>query len=159
MARKKGSRHYNQGVYKIKNISKYAGDPTKCVYRSGWEKKVFRFFDNDPKTVKWGAEPFSINYLSPKDNKIHRYFPDIIVATKTKTKGIVITLIEVKPLAQTMEPIATQGKKKERLLQEQMTYEINKAKWEAAKEVCKKKGWQFKIMTEQEINPNGKAKR
>jgi len=155
---KKKKGHYNQGHYKVKNIKKYAGDYQKCVYRSGWEKKVFKYFDNNKDVVKWCSEPFAIPYLSPKDNKIHRYFPDIIVATKTKN-GIITTLIEIKPLIQTLPPIMTRNKKQERIILEQQTYDINQAKWEAARALCLKKKWKFKIMTEQHINPNNKPKR
>ncbi len=37
------------------------------------------------------------------------------------------------------------------------TYLVNKAKWEAADQFCKQKGWKFKIMSEYDIfGPKGK---
>jgi hypothetical protein len=39
----------------------------------------------------------------------------------------------------------------QRFLNEANTYLVNQAKWEAAENVCEKKGWKFKILTEKEI--------
>ena len=145
------ARKYYKGVYPVKNIDKYLGDHKKCIYRSGWERKVFKKFDENPKVVGWGAEPFAIPYLSPKDNKVHRYFPDIIVVADNN--GVqVTTVIEIKPLKETMVP-KIKGKKKTTYLYEVMTYSVNQAKWAAAKALCKSKGWNFKVMTEVEIKP------
>jgi len=144
------SRYY-QGVYVVQNVDKYLGDHKKCEYRSRWEFLVFKMLDNNPKVVGWGAEPFAVGYVSPKDNKLHRYFPDVIVVADNK--GVqVTTLIEIKPYNQTILPKAN-GKKKSRYIQEVMTYHINKAKWKAAEALCENKGWIFKIMTEKEIKP------
>lgn len=149
----KKSRHY-QGVYQIKNPQKYAGNPADCVYRSSWEKKVYKSFDLNPNVVKWAAEPFAIPYISPKDGKTHRYFPDIIVVAKhPRTGKYITTLIEVKPLAQTLPPKGGRGKAKKRLVQESLTYHINQAKWDAARAVCRQKGWKFRVMTEEDIKP------
>lgn len=144
------SRYY-QGIYKVVNKDKYIGDPKKCEYRSRWEKIVFMKFDNNPKVKAWGAEPFAIPYLSPKDNRIHRYYPDVIVIADNNGEEV-ITLIEIKPFKETIPP-KKQGKKKSRQLYEAMTYSVNQAKWEAASKLCEKKGWNFKVMTEKEINP------
>lgn len=145
------ARQYYQGVYPVKNIDKYIGDPKKCVYRSRWERIVFKKFDENPKVLAWGAEPFPIPYLSPKDNRVHRYFPDIIVVADNNGEQVT-TLIEIKPLKETMPP-KKQGKKKSRYIYESITYSVNQAKWKAAEALCKKKGWRFKVMTEKEINP------
>lgn len=145
------ARRYYNGIYPVKNIDKYLGDPKKCQYRSGWERKVFKQLDYNPKVIGWGAEPFAIPYLSPKDNKVHRYFPDIIVVVDNNGEQVT-TLIEIKPLRETQMPKG-QGKKKSRYLMEVMTYSVNKAKWKAAEALCKQRGWTFKIMTEKEIQP------
>lgn len=144
------SRYY-QGIYPVKNKDKYLGDPKKCVYRSGWERTIFKKFDENPNVVAWGAEPFALPYLSPKDNKVHRYFPDILVVANNNGEEIT-TLIEIKPLKETMPP-TKRGKKKSRYLYECITYSVNQAKWKAAEALCKQKGWKFKVMTEREIKP------
>ena len=143
---------YRQGVYKVKNKKKYLGDLDKVVYRSSWELKCMKQFDLSSKILAWSSEEVVIPYISPKDGKYHRYFMDflIITADKTKPDGKRITLIEVKPKAQTKPP-KSQGKKKSRYLQEAMTWEVNRAKWKYAEAYCKKKGWSFLIMTENEI--------
>lgn len=149
----KKSRHY-QGIYEVKNVEKYIGDPRECTYRSSWERKLAKHFDHNPAVVKWGIEPFPIPYISPKDGKTHRYFPDFIVVAKhPKTGEYITTLIEVKPYAQTVPPKGGKGKAKKRLIEETLTYSINDAKWASAKELCRRKGWRFKIMTEKEIQP------
>lgn len=145
-------RQYYQGIYKIKNPNKYIGDPKKCEYRSSWEKLVMIRLDNNPDVIGWGAEPFPIQYLSPKDNRIHRYYPDLIVVARGKDGEKVTTLIEIKPYKETQEP-KMQGKKKSRQLYEAVTFAVNKAKWAAAQKLCEHKGWRFQIMTEKEIHP------
>lgn len=59
-------------------------------------------------------------------------------------------LIEVKPKAQTVEP-KKQSTVTKRYLNEVFTWGVNSAKWAAAEEYCKDKGWKFVIMTEKEI--------
>lgn len=145
------ARNYRQGVFKPKNISKYAGDSTKIIYRSGWEKIVFIWLDNKPNCVEWSSEETVIPYRSPIDNEIHRYFVDI-KATFIQSDGQKRTfIIEIKPYAQTLPPKASKGKSKKTLLEETATYAVNQAKWESAEKFCKLKGYQFMILTEYEI--------
>ena len=59
-------------------------------------------------------------------------------------------LVEVKPKAQVEGP-KPQAKKTKRYLTEVATYAINQAKWEAAREYCRDRLWQFKIITEREL--------
>lgn len=141
-----------QGKYSIQNPKKYIGDPTNCVFRSSWERKVMVKFDESPRIVKWGSEPFHIFYHSPVDNRRHRYFPDFIVVARSDTGELITTLIEVKPAAECVPPVA-RSKKKERYLQECCTFSVNQAKWAAAREVCRQRNWRFVVMTEKEINP------
>ena len=55
-----------------KNPSKYLGDPTKIVYRSLWERKCMRIFDENPNVIRWASEEMAIPYFSPVDKKRHR---------------------------------------------------------------------------------------
>tara|TARA_Y100000034_G_C6890627_1_gene409610 strand:+ start:1459 stop:1902 length:444 start_codon:yes stop_codon:yes gene_type:complete len=139
-----------KGKYKVKNSSKYLGDPTKVVYRSLWERKFMVFCDNNDSVLNWGSEEVVIPYISPKDNKMHRYFVDFIIETINKKGFKEVTLIEVKPKAQCKEP-----KKKERptrrYITEVMRWGVNSAKWKAAREFAENKGWKFKILTEDEL--------
>ena len=59
-------------------------------------------------------------------------------------------LLEVKPAAQTQPPKSPKRRTK-RYISEVMTYGVNEAKWKAAREYCKDKGWEFRIITEAEL--------
>lgn len=137
---------YHQGKYSIKHPEKYIGDPQNIVYRSGYELKLFRFADSSEKVSRWASEEFYIPYIHPMDNKPHRYFPDVYLELSSGKK----LLIEVKPFSQTIPPKPSRRKTK-RYLTESVTYAVNKAKWDYAHAFCKKRGWEFRIFTENEL--------
>ena len=139
-----------QGFFKPKNPQKYKGDPTNIVYRSGWELKLMLYLDSRNEIISWGSEEVVIPYRSPIDGKIHRYFPDFIV-TKVNSEGKKETaLVEVKPLNQTIPPKKS-SKISRKYLTEVKNWGINEAKWKAASEFCKDRGWSFHIFTEREL--------
>jgi hypothetical protein len=141
---------YYQGRFKPKNPKKYLGDPTNIIYRSGWELKFMRFCDSHPNVIQWGSEEVVIPYISPIDGKVHRYFTDFIVK-QLNTMGKKETLIiEVKPKAQTRPP-EKKSRVTKRYLTEVKTWGVNQAKWKAANEFCKDRGWKFKIVTEDDL--------
>jgi len=135
-----------KGRYIPKNPEKYIGDPNNIIYRSNWEQRLFYRLDNDPGVLKWASEEFSIPYLSPIDNKVHRYFPDVYVENSNGQKFV----IEIKPSQQTKVPTQP-AKNTKKYLTEVSTYLINKSKWLAADKFCEEKGWQFKIITEKDL--------
>ena len=141
---------YKQGFFSPKHPKKYIGDPTNIVYRSGWEKRVMQSLDDNLNVVRWASEEVVIPYLSPIDNRPHRYFVDFYVEAKLADGSIKKMLLEVKPAAQTKPPKAPKRKTK-RYISEVMTYGVNEAKWKAAKEFCDEKGWEFRIITEAEL--------
>jgi hypothetical protein len=109
-------------------------------------------FDIDPNVLWWSSEETIIPYRSPVDNKYHRYFVDFTVRLKTVDGSTKTLLIEVKPAAQTKPPVIQESKKKsKRYINEVMRWGVNSAKWKAAKEYCKDRGYEFMIMTEAEI--------
>ncbi len=138
-----------KGKFKPKNISKYNGNPSNIEYRSSWEFHYMMQLDGDPSVISWSSEEITINYKSPKDNKIHRYFVDFYVKKKTD-KGIIEFLVEIKPKAQTQPP-KIQAKPTKKYLNEVMTWGVNDAKWKAAEQYCKQKGWDFIILTEDHL--------
>ena len=145
---------YYQGFFKPKNPQKYIGDPTKIVYRSGWELKVFAYLDAHPSVLKWGSEEYIIPYKSPIVGKWHRYFPDVYVEQINIDGKKQKILIEIKPEAQTRPPAiqkTSKGKATKRYLTEVATWGVNEAKWIAAREYCADRGWEFQIMTEKQI--------
>jgi hypothetical protein len=141
---------YYQGIYKVRNRQKYKGDADNVIYRSSWEAKVFSWLDNNPNVISWGSEEFHIPYLSPVDKRPHRYFPDIIVQVKTATGQTKTMVLEIKPFAQTQMPKPRQ-RITENYKNEIKTYAVNQAKWKAADEYCKDHGWEFKIITENDL--------
>ena len=137
-----------KGWFSPKNPKKYRGDPNNIVYRSSWELRVMKWFDEHPNIVWWASEELPIPYVSPVDNKVHRYFPDFIARVKQADKETTMVL-EVKPYKQTQKP--TQKRQTKKFLQEVVTYAINQEKWRAADLFCKEHGWQFKLLTEKEL--------
>ena len=136
-----------KGKYTPRNPRKYKGNYNNVTYRSLWERKFMVYCDTTPQILQWSSEEVVIPYISPKDNRQHRYFPDFLVTIQNK-KGITTYLCEVKPLRQCKPPT---NRKSKYFLTEQRTYAINQAKWIAAKKHCEKMGWTWKIITEKEL--------
>jgi len=151
MAKKKiGKYQHKMAVsnkYRPINKSKYKGDPTNIIFRSSWEKIVFKYCDLSPAVIQWSSEEFFIPYRSPFDNKIHRYFPDIWLKYKNKEGIITQSVLEIKPKKYTKLPPTPKRKTKDwRYTTEQ--YIINQAKWQACEQYCKKRDYKFQIITE-----------
>jgi hypothetical protein len=139
-----------RSAFNPKNPKKYAGDHTKIVCRSLWERNVCKFCDDHPEVLKWSSEELAIPYMSPIDGKVHNYFPDFLIQFKN-SNGIQTWMVEVKPKKQTM--LKEHASKKERI-----TWAINSAKWSAAQNYCTKHNMLFKILTEKELFVNGNTK-
>lgn len=117
-----------KGRYKPKNPEKYNGNVRKITYRSLWERRFMLYCDKSDQVWKWASEELHIPYLSPKDGEWHNYYPDFMVNTRD---GRMI-MVEIKPAFQ-------------------KTWAINRAKWEAAQRYCDIHGYEFKVMTENEL--------
>tara|TARA_X000000950_G_scaffold183360_1_gene222153 strand:+ start:3804 stop:4241 length:438 start_codon:yes stop_codon:yes gene_type:complete len=139
------------GRYRPSNYSKYKGDHKNIIYRSLWELKFMRYCDINENILEWGSEEIWIPYVSPKDNRVHRYFPDFYVKARTRDGSIQKSLIEVKPLRQTKKPNMNPKRRTKSWLNEVVTYGVNQAKWKAAQEFCEDRLWDFKILTEKEL--------
>lgn len=146
-----------KGRFRPTNPGKYKGDPSNIIYRSMWEFKFFRFADLHPDIIWWQSEEIAIPYMSPIDNKVHRYFPDVILMKKVGDDKYETIMIEIKPKSQTSPPDISKrnntptGRVSRRYLKEVKTYGINEAKWKAAQKYCDERGWKFQIMTEQHL--------
>jgi hypothetical protein len=143
--------NYLQGKYKVRNVEKYIGDPTNIIYRSSWELKFLNWCDNNPSVVSFSSEEIVIPYKSPVDGKYHRYFVDFMIKIRTKDDITKTYLVEIKPKKQTMPP---EQKKRitKQYITEVVTWGVNQAKWKAASEYCLDRGWEFKILSEKDLN-------
>ena len=141
-----------KGRYKPKNPSKYIGDPTKVIYRSLWERRFMTYCDKEDNILSWGSEEVVVPYISPVDNKPHRYYVDFIVEVRQKDGTKKVKLIEVKPKKQCSPP-KKQTRKTKRYITEVKTWGVNSAKWKAATEYAEHRGWEFQILTEKELQP------
>jgi hypothetical protein len=139
----------------VRNLRKYRGDATKVIARSSWEKVLFRWLDNHPFVVEWSSEETIIPYrvcLNQDTGEYthHRYFVDCRVTFQVDGKRKTY-LVEVKPYSETSPPLPTQGKSRKTLMEQIVTWKKNEAKWEAARNFCEERGWEFLIMTEYEL--------
>lgn len=142
------------GRYKVQNAYKYRGNVNNVIYRSSWELKLLRWLDRHPDVLWFSSEEVVVPYISPLDNKIHRYFPDFLVCIRLKDDVEKTILIEVKPEGQMIPPDPKRrnntpsGRVSRRFLNEAKTYAVNQAKWDAARQYCRSKGWEFAIWGE-----------
>jgi hypothetical protein len=141
-----------KGRYTPVNPDKYSGNPTNVIYRSLWERKFMKWCDLNQDVLEWGSEETIIPYVSPLDNKRHRYFVDFYIKVKDKSGNIKCYLIEVKPKKYTKAPPTKPKNKNKEWYSLVKQWGINSAKWKAASEYAKDKNWQFIILTEDHLN-------
>jgi len=139
-----------KGTYRPINRKKYIGDPNKITYRSLWERSFMVYCDKNDAILAWASEEVVIPYISPIDNKVHRYFPDFFIKVRQKDQSIKNMLIEIKPKKQCSPPKIPKRKTKS-YLNEVKTWGVNQAKWKAAKEWCDDRKFEFKLITENEL--------
>ena len=138
-----------KGIFKPSFPKKYIGDAKNIVYRSLWERRFMRYCDTNEKVLKWASEEIQIPYYNPVKKRRARYFPDFYVEYIDKENKRRKMLVEVKPAKETQPP-KYKNKTKSTLIAEAL-YSQNVAKWEAAKEFCLDQGWEFKILTENDL--------
>ena len=139
------SSHFKQGIIKPEDCKKYLGKKI-ITYRSSWELNFIRRIDEyDSNVLKWSSEPIEIPYISKEKvngkwiEKRRNYNPDFLVILKSGK----VLLIEVKPLSQV--PLF------ENTILSDPAQMKNQCKWKAAIGFCKKQGWEFRIITEQNL--------
>ena len=135
-----------KGLYRPTNPKKYVGNAKRIVYRSNLERKFMLYCDRNESVEQWASEEISIPYISPVDNRLHRYFPDFLVKTDKGKKFC----IEIKPYRQCIKPKKPKIKTKA-FLRESLEYAKNIAKWDSAKKYCANNNLEFKIITEKDL--------
>jgi len=141
----------HKGKFTPINPQKYKGDPTNIIYRSSWEKRVMLWLDKHSQVVSWSSEEVVVPYKSPADGRFHRYFVDFYAQIRGKDGKLNSYLLEIKPKKQATEP-QIKSRITKQYINEVVTYAINQAKWKAATEFCKDRGWEFKVLTEDHLN-------
>ena len=139
-----------KGRFRPKNPEKYKGDPENIIYRSSWERIFCNWCDTREDVKSWQSEEKAVLYYDPVTKKNRRYFPDFII--RYDRGGIMMTeMIEIKPYEQVVGPPTNPKKKTKAWVNQVHTYITNQAKWDAAKEICENRGWNFRIVTEYEL--------
>jgi hypothetical protein len=147
-------RKTDKGLYVPKNVQKIIGNPEKITYRSGWERQVFMEFDSNPAIIAWGSEQVEIPYKHPLKNRWTVYIPDLIVVYMDKHGTKHVEMMEIKPLKETpgyrRKSVRT-GKEMKLTEHDQIAQAVNAYKWAAAQHYCKKRGWAFRVLTEENL--------
>ena len=140
-----------RGRFIPKNPQKYIGNPNDIWFRSSWEVVAMKRFDLNPAVLKWGSEEIAIPYLKPVIDEMGKpslrpakYFPDFIVIYRHKDGNIVKSVMEVKPLKESVDSKANNPYDK-------LTLAVNKAKWAAAAAFCERNGLKFEVITERSL--------
>ena len=143
---KKYKRNSREKEFVPYNFDKYIGTyPIIC--RSGWELRFCQYLDSNDDVTEWASEGHRIRYFDPVRNKYRVYYPDFFVKMINRRRFIV----EIKPLKDCRLPKKVGGKSPKTMAIRESTYITNKAKFKAAKEYCKKLGYEFVVLTENDL--------
>ncbi len=147
-----------KGNFKPKNPTKYfGGDPSAITYRSSWEFTCMQTFDENPMILGWGSETCAIPYMNPFTRRQTVYIPDFVVVYEDRNGKKHAEMIEVKP-AKEVPGMVNEGAKK-LSPRDKAAQLLNMAKWEAANRFCKKRGMQFRVLTEYHIYSGMRGKK
>jgi len=142
---------YANGLYQILNADKYVGKKVPH-FRSSWEHSFMRFCDENPAVLQWASEAIHIPYKNPFTNKNTIYIPDFMIMYMNKNNEKFGELIEIKPSKQTTLEAAG------RSMRDQAAAVLNAYKWQAAQAWCSQNGLRFRVLTENDIFHQGKAR-
>jgi len=134
---------FSTGTFIPKNPQKIMGK-LNITWRSSWEFTVMSLLDSHPNVIRWASESIQIPYVNPLTGKRTVYIPDFLIVYKDKTGRERAEIIEVKPKR---EAIAENAKSKK----DKMALILNTAKWAALAVFCKKNGYTWRILTEDQI--------
>lgn len=151
---------FKQGYFTPRHPEKYTGTlPVK--YKSGLEERCLNYFDMNDNVVRYCYEPFFIPYQKPifENNKIHfeerKYYVDFIVEIRQKNGELKKYIVEVKSKSETevpKQPKKMTFKNRQRLMEENKTFMVNKCKWETAATWARAHGAEFIHLTSDMIN-------
>lgn len=111
---------------------------------------MFIRLDMSRGVLAWNSEEVVIPYFYELDQKWHRYFMDVWYKARKHDGSIIERLVEIKPKVQTQPP-KPQKRQTKRYINEVLTWQKNKAKWNAAHKYAKERGMTFHLFTEKEL--------
>lgn len=133
-----------KGTYQIQNKDKFIGNTLD--YRSFWERAVMQWCDGNPHIVRWGFECVTVKYPNTVEHRIANYIIDFLIIHKDGSE----LLVEIKPKAETIEPV-NPGKRSTRYINQCKKFAINSEKWKAANMLAEANGGKFVVWTEDEL--------
>ena len=131
-------------------------------YRSSWEYRMCHYLDSNVNVLRWHSENVIIPYTWV-DNKTHKYYTDFYVEIRNRDGNKETLVLEIKPKDQVPHhpdfkipkpPRKKTVKSMKNYQNRLLTLKKNELKWEAAEIFCKKKGWKFSILTEDDLYIN-----
>lgn len=141
----------SKSKYVPRNPEKYKGNPNDIICRSSWERTFCKWCDLNESIIQWASEEMFIPYRDPVAKKVRRYFPDFLIRIQDSDGLIRTRMIEVKPHKEVVGPPKNPKRKTKSWMYAVHTYITNTAKWEAARDYCSDRGWEFDIVTEYEL--------
>lgn len=133
-----------RGRFIPKNPEKYVGNPNQILFRSSWERSFMIWLDTNNAISRWASEELAIPYVSPLDNRVHRYFPDFIILYQDITGMVKKEIIEIKPYKESIVTKNMSDRDKKALI-------VNEAKWKAAAEFAERNNSTFRVLTERSL--------
>jgi hypothetical protein len=148
-----------QGVIpasQLRHPEKYMGDVDKIIYRSNWEKRFIKYCDVTENVIKWGSEPFGIEYTHPLDDykKVHMYYIDFILEVREDDGSVIKYLVEIKPWRKLLKPEIPHNmdeSKMKKVNENIKAYVMNSYKFAYAKRFAEEHGYRFIVLTEHDI--------
>ena len=141
-----------QGRFRPRNPSKYKGNVGEIFYRSSWELNFMKWCDQSDSVLLWQSEEKRVRYYDPVKKKNRTYYPDFLVKYINRDGRVLTEMVEVKPIRQVKGPNPNPKKKTKSWMNQVNTYITNQCKWKAAEEYCQEQGWEFRLLTEQNIS-------
>jgi TnsA endonuclease-like protein len=136
-------------LYEPINAAKYSGR-RPIILKSSWETSFARIYcDLNPACIDWSYEPWRIKYHDPVSRRQTIYIPDFLMSCRGNSGTIRTTLVEIKPIHETLQEHARNRKDSANIAR-------NLAKWTAARAWCERRGKvSFVVLTEMELFPGG----
>jgi hypothetical protein len=145
-----------KGVFTPKNPLKYIGK-SPITFRSSWELTMMMWFDKHPYIIQWASESIEIPYKNPLTNRWTVYIPDFVVvyADGSGSGAQHVEMVEIKPMKECpgyQPKVSSRTGRAGRVSKQAVLAQvINAAKWSAAMAYCQKRGWKWRVVTEESL--------